>query len=835
MRLCLKPQQKHFPIRSFVSAVTVILVLNSTMEARAVESALVHRATLNLTDKGALVPHFPATVDSPDRTVSGAYRLPNGWHITPAGHTIPLTGDLPQGFVWSKDAKYLFVSTGGYHDQGVSVIDAASRRVVQTLSVARTFGSMTWNGDGTTLYLPGGHALSAVDSKTGQHSVRRAAYAFAWDGKRLTPDHNFTLNAADPDCYIVGLAHGTSGALYLANVNGDMLYRVSDGPAGDVMSTKTSAGPFAMTLSPDGQMLALCNWADSSVSLLDAHSLKENAKYRVGSHPNAIAFGPDGRLYVSNGGSNSVSVISGGRVAETIKTSLAPTDTVGSTPDALAVSPDGERLYVANADNNDVAVIDIADRAESRVIGFIPTAWYPIALTVSPDGKELYVGVGKGTHFSNSANGTYIAKLLNGAVSVVDTAVTASQLAHYTHQVYDNVPHVNMERVTSGANRAAILATFHKIKHVVYIIRENRTYDQVLGDIGRGNSDPNLTMFGQNITPNAHNIARRYVLLDNLYCNGEVSEDGHQWCDAAYATDFVERAWVQNYSGRVEPNYDDRLTQSPAGYLWDNCARHGLTYRSYGEFSFVVSSPTTLGFGGVGSLGKHSNAAYAKLSFEARDTLRSKLFIDDLKRAEKTGKWPQFIVMSLPQDHTHGLGASEYTPQACVASNDQALGQIVDAVSHSRFWKDTAILVIEDDAQDGQDHVDAHRTVGLVISPYVRRDVVDSTFYTTASFVHTIEIMLGLPPMSQFDKDATPLFNAYMPTPVDAPYNNLPPRINILAKNPAGPASIASSKLDFSAPDRVDPDVLNRMLWNAIKPGVPMPAPVRSVASGLLH
>ncbi|MGH9827714.1 MAG: bifunctional YncE family protein/alkaline phosphatase family protein, partial [Blastocatellia bacterium] len=499
-------------------------------------------------------------------------------------------------------------------------------------------------------------------------------------------------------------------------------------------------------------------------------------------------------------GSNSVSVIAGGQVKETVKTSINPMDPVGSTPDALALSPDGKTLYVANADNNDVAVINVADKKESAVAGFIPTGWYPSALAISPDGKRLFVGIGKGLYSRANAPGLggdktissnapgpydYIGRVLNGAVSIIDVPNRA-QLDAYTKQVVANRP--SPETFIDQAQAVRIQKeVFSKIKHVVYVIRENRTYDQVFGDLGKGNGDPKLTFFGEQVTPNAHRLAKETVVLDNLYCNGEVSEDGHQWCMAAYATDFTEKAWPNSYSRRGEPGADERLTASPAGYLWDNCAKHNVSYRSYGEFEHFKSDPDSAPrFQGHKGLEGHSSESWDRLDKgdKPRDTDRVDAFIAELKEAEKTGDWPSLLVVHAGEDHTEGLAGGRFTPVAHVAANDLALGRMVEAISHSRFWNETAIFVIEDDAQNGPDHVDAHRTVGLVISPYVKQGIVDSTMYSTASMVRTMELILGLPPMSQYDRAATPMYNSFTTESMMEAYASIPAKVDLEARNP---------------------------------------------------
>ena len=789
--------------------------------------------------------------------------LPNGWHLTPAGTPIALPGDMPLKMLFSPDGKYLLVNTGGYHDQEVSVIDPAALKVMQSVNLGKDWAGMCFDTEGDDLYVSGGGTpddeLMTGAAKLGappemldgfthpilhlgfENGVLTLKKPMDIPGLLETPAKAKDFEAVR---FVAGLATGPDEAIYAVNTQTDTVYKLAGKPRTVAASASVGYRPYSAAMSPDGRTVAISNWGGRSVSFLRASDLKETVRVTVGSHPNELVWAKDGRLFVANSGSNSVSVLLRNSVRETIKTSLSPDDLVGSTPDALAVSPDGKRLYVANADNNDVGVVDISDAKESRVLGFIPTGWYPSALAIAPDGRTLYIGTGKGLGFRANPKATnaytetigrkfdYIGGILSGTVSAVRLP-DAAGLKAYTQQVYANTPkplgqiNVNGDRIPPAMTA---LAAMSHIKHVVYIIRENRTYDQVFGDIKAGNGDPSLVLFGQAVTPNAHALASHYVLLDNLYCNGEVSEDGHKWCDAAYATDFTERAWPNSYSGRGEPDADDRLTESPAGYLWDLCAKHGVTFQSYGEeadFTATPNSPPV--FTGQSGLKGHASAAWAALSFDRHDTERSALFLSDLHKAERTGNWPQFTVMSLGEDHTQGLKAGKYTPVAHVAANDQALGQIVEGISKSRFWKDTAIFVIEDDAQNGPDHVDAHRTVGLVISPYVKRGAKDSTQYTTASMVRTMELILGLPPMTQYDQNATPLLTCFTPSADMTAYANLKPLVDLEARNPAtGDGATASAKLNLSGVDRADPDALNAILWASLKPGVKMPAPVRS-------
>jgi YVTN family beta-propeller protein len=799
--------------------------------------------------------------------VSRTRVLPQGWRITPVGKHAQLMGDFPSRIIVSPDGSRLIVLTSGFHDQGVTIIDSRSGTIVSSANLGKAYGDMALDFRSEQVFVCGGGAVDdgKLKKRLASRGEQIATPQFDAAVVRARLDVG-KLSSAAPigiarlaarDRFISGIAIGKDGTLFVVNINNDTVYRLSP-PNYEVEASATSGyGAYRAAVSPDGMILAVSNWGDESISLFSTTGLVPIARIKVGIHPNDLVFGPDGRLFVSNAGSNSVSIIRQNKVVETIKTSLIATDPVGSTPDAVAVNREGTRLFVANADNNDVAVIDIATPGHSQVLGFIPTGWHPSALAVSRDGNTLYVGIAKGltsganvptVKLSKEAEPDprhpydYVGDMLTGYVSFIKMP-SKKQLNQLTKQVIDNFPSAEPRANAKAFAETVRNRVFPKLRYVLYIIRENRTYDQVLGDLRRGNGDPSLTLFGEEVTPNAHRLAKTWAVFDNLYVNGEVSENGHQWSDAAYATDFVSKAWLQSYSGRGEPKAgdgelgaDERLRSSPGGYLWDNCARHGVSFRTYGEFAFFHSGrdqgPRFVAKGLEG----HASVEWLKLAStnwtnisQGRDPDLADIFIREMHKAEKTDDWPHFMVMSLGEDHTHALRPGDYTPSAMVGSNDQALGKIIDAVSHSRFWPETIVFIIEDDAQDGPDHVDCRRTVGLTISPYIKRSIVDSTQYTTASMIHTMELILGLPTMTQFDRAATPMYRAFSTVPDLTPFSNLSPKIDLLAKNPEkGPAAEASLRLDFSGFDRADPEEMNRILWEALKPGIPLPAPVRS-------
>ena len=823
-----------------------------------------------------------ARTDLPRATADGVL-LPTGWVLHPAGRQIP-TGDMPLAMTWSPQKDYLLVTTGGYAPSRVLAIDTFDEQLQTSITLDQTWEGMTFSADGKELFVSGGGRgllwRFGFDTRGGD-MIRREPLPVA-DLIGRNPPY-VRQQPANANAWIGGLATDpTDGTLYALNTAGATLYALDPKTGAAKAQARTGDHPNAVAISPDHKTVVVTNQGGASVSLYTSGALVKTRDIAVGQQPIALLFAPDGkRLYVANSGSNTVSVIEMAThtVRENIRTSLFPKSPAGSTPNALALAPDGKRLFVTNADNNDVAVIDVS-MEESKVVGFIPTGWYPTTIAVAPDGKRLFVGVGKGLgskpSFPRVGGGVglniynksgqsygpqhdqvvtfdYVCSLLSGSISIIDMPDDA-QLARYTAQVIAGCPYRD-EWLTQTAERgptclaaarlpdtkAMLSESADKkskigsapIRHVLYIIKENRTYDQIFGDIKEGNGDPDLVLFGENVTPNHHALAREFVLLDNLYCNGEVSEDGHQWSNAAFCTDWTQKVYPGNYAtpSRGDAPGSEAVTTSPGGYLWDNCAAHGLTYRTYGEFTSFHSDKDSppVATSGSPNLRGHVSLAWelAARQGKRRDYQRADAFLEELTAAEKSGEWPNYMVMSLGEDHTTGLVPGFPTPWAAVASNDLALGRIVEGVSHSRFWGSTAIFVIEDDAQAGPDHVDAHRTPGLVISPYVRRHSVDHTLYTTASFLRTMELALGLPPMTQYDAGATPLFRSFTDRAMRTPYTAIAPRTDLAATNPKkGEAAKISMGLDFSGYDRCNPDVLNRLLWHAIKgKTAPYPAP----------
>ena len=783
----------------------------------------------------------------PGVTGQGATLLPNGWTIAPAGQHMTV-GHLPLAMVQSPDGRYLIVSNDGYSKPTLSIVDLKNMYVKDRVSVDHAWLGLTWHPDGKRLYSSAG-AQNAVNE-------------FTFAKERLTAGGMYPLGrpqqVAGEHSFVGGLAVSPDGRwLYAAEVLGKAL-SVVDLQRGRVRQTlDLPAEAYTALTTPDGRTLFVSLWGGAKILFFDAATLAPVGEVTVGEHPNAMALSKDAaRLFVACANTNAVWVIDlATRTArEQISVALFPNAPAGTTPNALDLSADGRTLLVANADNNNVAVVDVSNPDASRVQGFIPTGWYPTAVMFDRrGGQNIFILSGKGLTSSpnprgaqpgiGGADGQYSGGMLTGALSMVPTP-DAATLKAMTKRVYEISAYTDAKKLTpAGATGASPIPRKvgdpSPIKYVFYIIRENRTYDQVLGDLERGNGDPTLAILGEEITPNAHAIAREYVVLDNFYVNAEVSYDGHAYSTAAYATDIVQKMWPPNYGNRgglylSEGEWETRNAygniSAPAdGYLWDYAKRAGLTVRSYGEFATWErrGSPVRASVPGLEGL-VHPSYPPWDLSIPDRD--RAAIWLKEFAEFEANGKLPRLSILRLGADHTSGTSPGAFTPRAMVADNDVALGRIVEAISRSRYWKESAIFVLEDDAQNGPDHVDSHRSVALVISPFTRRQALDSTMYSTAAMLRTMELILGLPPMSQYDAAATPMYNAFQPTPVLTAYTARPARVPLDERNdPRAPGAQASLRMNFSEADRTPELELNEIIWMSIRgAGAKMPPPVRA-------
>ena len=854
---------------------------------------------------------------------NGSTLLINNWTIAPAGYQLALAtpdgngGNLPLAEALSPDGAFLVVLNGGANVESLQVVDTATSQIVQTVPFVDTetvFQGLVFSPDGTRLYATGG----------GTNKI----HAFDFGGGRLTNMKDGSVLVAGEkekaDVYPMGLAISPDGkTLWVVDNLANDVRPVDATSLQPGAPIKVGRYPYAAIASTDGKTLYVSNWDENTLTVIDTATQKATGAIDVGTHngasrlvsdhPTALALGKDGRLFVALANADAVAVVD----TSTNKTlgfySLLPYDGApfGASPEALALSPDGARLFVANAGDNDVAVIDLSS---GRVAGLIPTAWYPTAVAVSLAGDRLFIANGRGTGSGPNNKGqypnpnilsdpgttgqgkidldSYVGSMIRGTLSIV--TLNDADLPALTAAVRDNDHFADQLAAHPGQQPLPVqVGGVSPIKHVIYIIKENRTYDQVYGDIkqlaagtdgdNKANGDPSLALFPQKITPNQHALASQYVLFDNFYDDAEVSASGHNWSSGAYATDYNERIWPQDYSLPDDRNrgYDFEgsatVNLNPGGYLWDAAAATGIGYRDYGEFarfddtvtqadgtqgrlrvqaaadpcpgptSDIYTNPKVpLAPGQVVCFGPQTVDAKNNPNLDDRHVATGYRHYDnnfpDMKRFEEwnaefqqfvaNNSLPAFEIMRFSNDHTQGATPGVPTPAAQVHDNDAAIGLLVDAVSHSPYWKDTAIFILEDDAQDGPDHVDAHRSTALVISPYTAHagGFVDHTLYDTASLLRTLELILGLPPLSQFDAAATPMAAAFSAKADLAPYTAIKPDAAILAqRNKDGTSAAAlSATMDFSREDLPDPHQLNQVIWATIKGSKQMPSPVHN-------
>ena len=773
----------------------------------------------------------PAQPLSPGNLADGTTLLPNGWRVAPAGKHVTV-GDMPLNVVQSPDSRYLIVTNNGIAKPSFSTIDVANWTVKSTTTLDHAWLGLAWHPDGTRLY-SGGAA---------QNNVQEFAYG---DGV-LTRARTFNLPPVSGDSFAGGLAVSRDGrTLYVTRMFAQTVSAI-DIATGQVLSTASlGAEPYTCVVSPDGKTVYASLWGGSAVTVLAAPALTPIATVPMGEHPSAMVLSADGkRLFVAAGSTASVWVFDtfSLEAIEQISMSLSPEAPPTATPNSLALSPDGQTLLVANADNNDVAVVDVSNSARSFVRGFIPTGWYPTGAIFSRDGRQIFVLSGRGLASASNPFSRAIETRLLGTVSLLPAPDTTT-LNEFSRRVVTLAPYSDTIRLTPangpiGSPIPRVVGGSSPIKHVFYVIRENRTYDQILGDEAAGNGDPALALFRKDVTPNTHALAENFVLLDNFYVDAEISADGHAYSTAAYATDYIEKTW-QTYAGNRGGKYlteGDGLFRNPfgnlsapmLGYIWDYARRASVTVRSYGEFVRHVSkSPTgdVVAEASVPGLRGLVAPAFAGFDLDITDNKRISNWLPEFETYVANGNLPQLSIVRLGNDHTAGTRPGAPTPRAMVADNDLAVGRLVDTISSSIYWKDSAIFILEDDAQAGPDHVDSHRSVLLVASPFAKRGVVDHTFYSTSSVLRTIELILGLPPMSQYDAAAAPLYNSFQGTPNLAPFRRLMPIPALDEKN--GPSAFGSSQslaMDFSDADRTPEGPLNDIIWRSVK-GAASPVP----------
>jgi DNA-binding beta-propeller fold protein YncE len=795
----------------------------------------------------ALVRTQPSPREQVGPLAGGGFLLNSGWRVAPVGKQVPLD-TLPMATALSPDGKYLLVLNGGYRPPSISVIETASASVVSRVAAPDAWLGLTFSPGGDRVYAGGGS--------------KGAVFEFSFANGTLIATRTFPVypegKLADQD-FIGDVALDPAGRLlYAAQLYRDSVAVINPQSGMTIGRYKTGRRPYRILFHPDGKSFFVTHWADGTMGHYDT-SGSQLALVRIGAHPTDMVWrkgGPEdpapgeasfvARLFVAAANTNNVYAVavSEGQelnVIESINVSFTPRQPLGMTPSALALSPDGKRLYVACSDANAAAVVDVSE-ARSRVEGFLPTGWYPTAVRVLASGTLVVIN-GKGTRSYGNPKGPgpfrraeperegvpvveYVGAMQTGTASWIDP-FTGKQLEAWTDEAIANSAYTDAKMDDPDP--------LPPIQHIIYIVRENRTYDQVLGDMKEGNGDPSLVLFGEKVTPNLHKLAREFVLLDNFYVNADVSADGHNWSTAAIAPDYVQKLWPNKYANRRKL-YDfeeqDPTSLPPAGYLWTSAASAGIPLRNFG---YMVNNKPIAPAGaeqitGVRDpvLARFTNRFYRGFDLAYPDVERVKVFRAELAEYERTGNMPRLILMRLGNDHTNGTAAGKIAPLSSAADNDYALGTLVEAVSKSKFWTSTAIFVLEDDAQNGPDHVDSHRSPAFVISAYAKRHAVDGTMYNTTSMLRTIEYLLGLRPMTHFDAGARPMTASFRRTPDPSGYTAEKPNIPLDDKNPpTAPGVAASNRMHFDEADENDDDELNNILWRAIRKDPP-PPPVRS-------
>jgi YVTN family beta-propeller protein len=777
---------------------------------------------------------------SSDPATGEVRRLPTGQTLDPAGAITPI-GQMPLAMVPAPGGRRIVLLLNGYREQGLQVVDRLGA-VTQTIPQEAAFIGLAFAHDGRSLFASGGN--------------QDVVYRYRWDADSATLVDSLVLAVKRPRLsgtrYPAGLALSPNGSqLYVAENLADSLAVIDLASGRIVQRLATGRYPYGVAVTAGGTVY-VSNWGASTVSVFrtetDGH-LTSVAWIAAGRHPSTLLLNPTGtRLFVASGSTDRVSVVDtrAGRVVAELRDPPPGGALEGSTPNALALSDDGARLFAAEADANALAIFDLSAATadtpgatgDDRLAGRIPTGWFPTSLVVLGDTLVVANGKGAGTGPNPRGPRPGVARARTGAAA-------ADQERQYTlGQIAGSLGIAPLARA-SGADLAALTARVERangwkaadrtrrryppFEHVIYILKENRTYDQVLGDLAQADGDTSLVFFGRGVTPNHHALAERFGIFDRFFVNAEVSADGHNWSMAAYATDYTQKTTPANYSGdgrtydyegenrEVVP--EDDAAAPAQGYLWDLAQKAGITFRDFGEFTHEEDD----GHGGKRYIGNkpfqaaNTNPLYPHFDMHISDQRRADVWLDELRQWAADGRMPALQILHLPRDHTAGAGAGYETPKAMAADNDLALGRIIEAVSKGPFWRSTVIFVMEDDAQNGPDHVDSHRSPLLVVSAWSRHGV-HHRFANTTDVIATIEEILHLDHLSQFDAFARPLRDVWTGAPDLTPWALLTPAQRLDEMNPSRTrGALESRRLDLAHADAADMELFNHILWRDIK------------------
>ncbi len=782
-------------------------------------------------------------------------RLPTGVKLDPAA-PMATVGPMPLTMRVTPEGDAVVLSLSGHRKQGLQIVNPVTGAIVQEVPQASAFVGLAFSPDGRTLYSSGGNqdVVYRYDWRNGRAALRDSLVLAVKTSPRASGRRYPAGIAVSRDGHMLYVAENLADSLAVVDVDGGRV----------VQRFATERYPYDVAIDSAGRVYVSA-WGGNTISRFAETTngwLRDDGRLPVARHPSSLVLSRDGtRLFVTSGSTDHVAVVDT-KARRVIARLLDPPPAgpnEGATPNALALSPDGTRLFVAEADANAVAVFDLAAATANvggasgsdRLAGRIPAGWYPCAVTTLRDGLVIASGKGRGsipnphgpqpqTSAVNAGSGPfYTLTLLDGALMRVPLSETSGEpLARFTTRV----------AAANGWTGAARPRAYPPFTHVIYVIKENRTYDQILGDLRQGDGDTSLVFFPRSVSPNHHALAERFGLFDRFFVNAEVSPDGHNWSMAAYATDYLEKTVPSNYSSRGRTyDYegtnrgaipDDDVAEPANGYLWNLAEKKGITFRNYGEFVTPKrdsDDPLPPGYrGNKPFLFSNTNPRYPGFDLGIRDQHRVDVWLDEFNKYVERQNLPALEIVRLPNDHTSGAAAGRPTPRAAFADNDLALGRMVEAVSRSPYWASTVLFVLEDDAQNGPDHVDAHRSPLFAISAYSRPGAIHR-FANTTDVLRTIEEILELPSMSQFDHYGRPLRDIWATAPDLRPYSPIVPSVSLDEVNPRGTRGAReSSRLDLRIEDAADEDLFNQILWRALKgDSVPYPAPRRASAHEL--
>jgi len=767
--------------------------------------------------------------------------LPNGWKLSSAGKSFGL-GDLPLNIAVSNSKKFVAVTNNGVSAHSIMLIDVKSERVIDSVIIPKAWYGLAFSPDDQFLYAAGGN-----DNKIVRYEIIQ---------NKLSKKDEIVLGAVWPNRVAPsGITFDSKRQkIYVVTRDNRMLYVIDAKTQKIEKQFGLDGEAYMSVLSTDAKELYISCWGCDHVLVFDLNMQAWKTPIKVGDNPNEMLVSPNGQqLYVCNANDNTVSVINlkTKKVIETLDVALYPNSPSGSTTNGLAMDPIKKSLYIANADNNCLAVFDVSTPGKSVPKGFIPVGWFPT--NVKFINNKIWVTNGKGnTSLANPygprpiKNGEevilhgadvnapkevqYIGSLFKGTMSVIPSP-SVKDLQGYSKAVYRNTSYSPTKSDLADKDAPGFpipmkMGQKSPIKYVFYVIKENRTYDQVLSDVKGGNGDTTLLLFGRKYTPNQHAIAEKFVLLDNFYVDSEVSADGHQWSMGAYATDYMEKSWPTSYGGKGGGIYGEpekNVVLNKSGYIWDLCNRYGVTFRTYGEF--VTNGKAT-----IPVLDKHFHPTFPSYSLAIMDTTRLRIWKTEFETMVKENRVPQFNTLRLGNDHTEGLRIGRPTPYAHVADNDLAVGQLIETLSKSPIWNETAVFILEDDAQNGADHVDAHRSTAYVAGGFVKRNYVDHTAYSTSSMLRTMELILGLSPMSQYDAAAMPMWRCFDSVAKPSDFKAISPNVDLRTKNVARNEWQRKSELfNFEKEDANNDVAFNLVLWHGLKGDkIPFPGPTRA-------